>query len=66
MALSETLVRRAAAHIIKGRLQQPSPIGYLPPECEPVDVSDSMAIQAAVHELLTTNGYGSVLYKPNG
>jgi hypothetical protein len=61
MALSETLVRRAAAHIIKGRLQPRSAIGYLPRECEPVDVSDSMAIQDAVHELLTANGYGAVV-----
>lgn len=61
MTLSETSVRRAAAYIAKGRLQPRSPIGYLPRECEPVDTADSMAIQDAVHELLTTNGYGSVV-----
>ena len=61
MALSKTLVRRAAAHIIKGRLQPPSPIGYLPRECEPIDLFDSMAIQDAVHDLLTSNGFGSVV-----
>ena len=61
MTLSETSVRRAAAHIVKGRSQPPSPIGYLPRECEPVDAIDSMAIQDAVHELLTAIGYGSVV-----
>ena len=60
MALSETAARRAAAHIVKGRSQPPSPIGCLPHDCEPDDVTDSMAIQDAVHELLTANGYGSV------
>jgi len=61
MTLSETSVRRTAAQIVKGRLQPPSPIGYLPRDCEPVDVSDSMAIQDAVHELLTAKGYGSIV-----
>ena len=61
MALSETSLRRAAAHILKGRLQPPSPIGHLVPECRPVDAEDSMAIQDAVHELLTANGYGYVV-----
>jgi len=61
MTLSETSVKRAAAHIVKGRLQPPSPVGHLPRECHPADVSDSMAIQDAVHELLTAKGYGSVV-----
>jgi 2-keto-4-pentenoate hydratase len=61
MALSETSVKRAAAQLVKGRLQPPSPIGHLPCECHPVDLSDSMAIQEAVHELLAANGYGSVI-----
>ncbi len=61
MTLSKTSVRRAAAQIVKGRVQPASPIGHLPCECQPVDLSDSMAIQDAVHELLTANGYGSVV-----
>ena len=61
MTLSETSARRAAVHIVKGRSQSPSPIGYLPRGCEPVDATDSMAIQDAVHELLTANDYGSVV-----
>lgn len=61
MTLSEKLVEHAAAHIVKGRLQPPSPIGHLPRECRPRDLSDSMAIQNAVHELLTAQGYGSVV-----
>ena len=61
MALSETLLRRAAAHILKGRLKPPSPIGHPDPECQPVDAEDSMAIQDALHELLAANGYGYVV-----
>ena len=61
MTLSENAVRRAAAQIVKGRSQPPSPIGFLSRECQPVDLADSMAIQDAVHELLTTTGYGSVV-----
>ena len=61
MTLSETSVKRAAAHIVKGRLQPPSAIGHLPRECQPVDLSDSMAIQDVVHELLTAKGHGSVV-----
>jgi 2-keto-4-pentenoate hydratase len=60
MALSETSLKRAAAHILKGRLKPPSPIGHLVAECRPVDAEDSMAIQDAVHELLTSNAYGYV------
>jgi len=66
MALSEASLKRAAAHILKGRLDPPSPIGYLVPECQPVDAEDSMAIQDAVHELLTENGYGYVVDSGNG
>ncbi len=61
MALTEALLKRAAEHILKGRLQPPSPIGHLEPECRPVDAADSMAIQDVVHGLLTTNGYGYVV-----
>ena len=61
MPLSETSAKRAAAYIVKGRLQPPSPIGHLPRECQPSDLSDSMAIQDAVHERLTANGYGPVV-----
>jgi len=61
MTRSETSVKRAAAHIAKGRLQPPSPIGHLPREFQPADIADSMAIQDAVHELLTAKGRGSVI-----
>ena len=61
MTLSENSVRRAAAHIVKGRSQPPSAIGFLPRECQPVDAADSMAIQDAVHERLTSTGYGRVV-----
>ncbi len=61
MTLSERSLRRAAEHILKGRLQPPSPIGQLDPECQPMDAADSMAIQDVVHELLTATGYGRVV-----
>jgi 2-keto-4-pentenoate hydratase len=61
MTLSATSVKRAAAQIVKGRLQPPSAIGHLPCECQALDLSDSMAIQDAVHELLTAKGYGTVI-----
>lgn len=61
MALTKTSLRRAASHILKGRLQPPVPIGHLDPECRPADAQESMAIQDAVHELLTANGYGCVV-----
>jgi 2-keto-4-pentenoate hydratase len=60
LPLSEDSVRRAATHIVKGRSQPPSPIGFLPRECQPVDAADSMAIQDTVHELLTAAGHGRV------
>ncbi|MDP7396234.1 MAG: fumarylacetoacetate hydrolase family protein [Lentisphaeria bacterium] len=60
MALSETSLKAAAAYIVKGRLPPASPIGHLPPECQPADAADSMAIQDAVHESLTANGHGNV------
>lgn len=60
MALSKPLVSRAAVHIVKGRLHPPAPIGHLPPECRPLDLADSMAVQDSVHELLTASGYGRV------
>lgn len=61
MTRSEDAVRRAAAQIVKGRLQPPTPIGFLPPDCRPLDVADSMAIQDTVHDLLTAAGYGRVI-----
>jgi 2-keto-4-pentenoate hydratase len=61
MALSETSVRRAAEQIVKGRLQPPLPIGHPAPEYQPADAADSMAIQDALHGLLTANGYGYVV-----
>ena len=61
MALSENLIKRAAEFVAKGRLQPSSPIGYPDVEWEPVDTEDSMAIQDALHILLTANGYGTVL-----
>ena len=61
MALSENLINRAAEFVAKGRLQPSSPIGYPDVEWEPVDTEDSMAIQDALHILLTANGYGTVL-----
>lgn len=61
MALSETSLKRAAAHILKGRLRPPYPIGHLEPDCQPVDAVESMAIQDAVHELLTAEGYGEIV-----
>jgi 2-keto-4-pentenoate hydratase len=61
MALSESSLRLAAEHILKGRLQPPAPIGHLEPECRPANGSDSMAIQDAVHELLTAHGHGQVV-----
>jgi 2-keto-4-pentenoate hydratase len=61
MRLSETALKQAAAHIVKGRLQPVSPIGHMAPECQPRDAVDSMAIQDAVHDLLAENGYGKVV-----
>jgi 2-keto-4-pentenoate hydratase len=61
MALSETAIRRAAAQIVKGRVQPPTPIGHPEPDCRPTDAADSMAVQDAVHALLTANGYGQVV-----
>ena len=61
MTLSETSLKHAADHILRGRLRPPSRIGHLDPKCQPADAGDSMAIQDAVHELLTDNGYGHVV-----
>ena len=61
MTLSETALQRAAKHILKGRLRPPTPIGHLDPECQPAEAADSMAIQDAVHVMLTANGYGDVV-----
>ena len=58
MPLSETLIKRAAAQILKGRLKPPLAIGHLDEDCRPLDLEDSMKIQDALHELLTENGYG--------
>jgi len=46
---------------VKGRLHPPVSIGHLAPDCRPADAADSMAIQDAVHELLTTGGHGCVV-----
>ena len=61
MTLSQTSINRAAEIIAKGRTQPHSPIGNLPIECQPLDATDSMAIQDAVHELLEAKGYGTVV-----
>jgi len=61
MAPSDSLLSRAASHIVKGRVHPRVPIGHLPPECRPANVADSMALQDAVHELLTAAGYGRVV-----
>lgn len=61
MALSESSLKRAAELILKGRLQPPTPIGHLEPECQPANGADSMAIQDVVHEVLTTHGHGQVV-----
>jgi len=61
MSLSETSLKRAAEFIAAGRLKPSSPIGRPDPEYQPMDAEDSMAIQDAVHEVLTANGYGSVV-----
>ena len=61
MALSETSLRCAAAHILQGRLQPPAPIGHPAPDCQPLDAADSMAVQDALHALLSASGYGCVV-----
>ena len=58
MPLSETLIKRAAAQILKGRLKPPLAIGHLDEDCRPLDLEDSMKIQDALHELLTAKGFG--------
>ena len=58
ITLSETSLKRAALRILKGRLKPPEAIGQLDRDCQPIDAEDSMAIQDALHELLTANGYG--------
>ncbi|MFC1580942.1 2-keto-4-pentenoate hydratase [Thermodesulfobacteriota bacterium] len=60
MPLSEASLRRAAEYILTGRLNPPSPIGHLDPECQPFDIEDCMAIQDVLHPMLTANGYGDV------
>ena len=61
MPLTETSIDRAVSEIVKGRLHPPTPIGHLPLGCQPSDVADAMAIQDAVHKLLTERGYGQVV-----
>lgn len=61
MPLTEASLRRAAEHILKGRLSPPSPIGHPDPECRPADLGDGMAIQEVLHGLLTAQGYGDVV-----
>ena len=61
MPLSETSLKLAASHIVKGRKQPPVPIGHLPTDCQPRDVADAMAIQEEVHKLLTDQGHGQIV-----
>ena len=61
MPLSEASTRRAASEIEKGRVHPPARIGHLPAQCQPRGVADAMAIQDAVHELLTERGHGKVV-----
>ena len=58
MPLSESLIKRAAAQILKGRLKPPLAISHLDEDYRPLDLEDSMKIQDALHELLTAKGFG--------
>jgi len=61
MSLSDVSLGHAARLIQRGRANPPTPIGHLPEECRPQDVAEAMAIQDAVHELLTARGQGRIV-----
>ena len=61
MSLNESQIAAAAEAISRGRSRQRQPIGELPGELQPRDVDEAMAIQDALHPLLTERGLGPVV-----
>ena len=61
MTVSETTARLAAEQIRQRRRQPLAPIGHLPSNCQPTDVSDALAIQDVLNEFLSADGHGAVV-----
>ena len=59
--LSPVEIEQAARQLLQARSNSPRPISHLPAECRPNSVTDAMAIQDRLHDLLTESGRGEVV-----
>ncbi len=59
--LSSAACQQAAQQLLLRRVPPPQPISHLPTECQPRSVTDAMAIQDRLHDLLTEFGHGNVV-----